>query len=208
VNQGKAERTHALAAAYGLLQPSLVRLVAPKEATVQQLTEFHDADYLERLTDSKPQPKKPQPPEKRNIFGMKMGTGSTAHPPYAACALCVVTESAAAARGRLLTNVCVYDVAGTQQQKKEKKPKQKWKPKKKKKTRSSDDEDSDDEGSDDDSSDDDSSASSSSSSSDSSSEEEIRDGDEEFGLQHDCTPFPGYLPAVRRGRSNQPTKLV
>lgn len=81
VNQGKAERTHALAAAYGLLQPSLVRLVAPKEATVQQLTEFHDADYLERLTDSKPQPRKPQPPEKRNIFGMKMGTGGTVHPP-------------------------------------------------------------------------------------------------------------------------------
>jgi acetoin utilization deacetylase AcuC-like enzyme len=78
VNQGKAERTHALAAAYGLLQPSLVRLVAPKEATVQQLTEFHDADYLERLTDSKPQPKKQ--PEKRNIFGMKMGRGN-AHPP-------------------------------------------------------------------------------------------------------------------------------
>lgn len=125
-------------------------------------------------------------------------------------ALCVVIESAAAlaaaTRGRLLTNVCVYDVAGTQQQKKKKKPKQKWKPKKKKKTQSSDDEDSDDEGSDDDSSDDDSSASSSSSSSDSSSsEEEIRDGDEEFGLQHDCTPFPGYLPAVRRARSNQPT---
>jgi hypothetical protein len=81
VNKGKAERTHALATAYGLLQPSLVRLIAPKEATLQQLTEFHDGDYLERLADSKPQPKPKQKNEKRNLFGMKMDNGTVLSQP-------------------------------------------------------------------------------------------------------------------------------
>lgn len=70
VNNGKTERTHALASAYGLLHSQRIRLVVPQGATEEQLMEFHDSDYLQRLADSRPEAR--QRPQKHNIFGMKM----------------------------------------------------------------------------------------------------------------------------------------